>query len=76
MPIMRVFHPKADLANLEWRIFIANAWAPGLIWLSVLLVMALIWGRFRYKILLSHMEPAASRMMVCAVLVILPIYFP
>jgi hypothetical protein len=75
MPIMRVFHPKADLANLDWRVFIANAWAPGLIWLSLLLVIALIWAGVRYKIRLSKMEPAARRMVVCTVFVILPSIF-
>jgi hypothetical protein len=75
MPIMRLFHPKADLANLDWRLFIANAWAPGLIWLSILLASALVWARFRHKIRLSKMEPAARRTVICSALVILPSIF-
>jgi hypothetical protein len=75
MPIMRVLHPKADLANLDWRIFIANAWAPGLIWLSILIVLALIGARIQYKIRISQMEPIERRMLVCTLLIILPSIF-
>ncbi len=75
MPIMRVFHPKADLSNLDWRIFIANAWAPGLILVSVLIIVALIWARIRYKVRISQMEPAERRMLVCTLFVILTSIF-
>jgi hypothetical protein len=75
MPIMRLFHPKADMANVSWRLFIVNAWAPAVLWISIVIVVSMMWARVRFNIRLSGMEPAAQRMLIGAILVIFPSLF-
>jgi hypothetical protein len=75
MPIAQLFHPKSDLANFNGRLVIANSWAPGVLWVSVVLAAALIWARIRYKVRLSQMEPNARRLVVCVAIVVLSSIF-
>ena len=72
---MRIFHPKADISHFSWRLFIANSWAPGLVWISVVLAIMLVFTCVQFKIRLSQMVPAARRSIVCTALVILPSLF-
>ena len=71
MPIMQLLHPKSNIANFNAPLFIANSWASGVLWVSIVLAFALLWARIRYKISLSQMEPASRCSVVCAALVIL-----
>ncbi len=72
MPIMRIIHPKADLSNLNWRLFIANVWAPSLLWISIVLFLALVWARVRFGFKFSNIETAARRSITCVALAIIP----
>jgi len=71
MPFARLLHPRAHLTNYNWRLFIANSWSPGVMWVAEALLAAIIWGAIRYKIRFSQMEPAARRFIICAALIVL-----
>jgi len=70
MPVVMLLHPKYDLGNLNWRYFIANAWAPGVLWVSVVLAAALLWARIRFHIRLSQMDSAERRLVICSALAV------
>ena len=69
MPIMQILHPKSDIANFNGRLIIINSWAPGILWVSIVLATTLLWARIRYKIKLSQMEQASRRLLISAALV-------
>jgi hypothetical protein len=64
MPIMMLLHPRYDLGNFNWRLFIANAWAPGVVWVFGVLVAAILWARIRYGVRLALLDPVARRMII------------
>ncbi len=44
MPYATLLHPRAQLANYEWRIFIARMWSPGILWFSALILASVIFA--------------------------------
>jgi hypothetical protein len=71
VPMMRLFHPKSDLANFNGRIHIAMMLAPALIWIFIVLIAIFLWGRISYNVRLSQLDQKERRLIICASLAVI-----
>ena len=71
MPFARLLHPRAHFTNYYWRLFIAEMWAPGVLLVFAILLIAVIWARLRYTVTAVHLEGAQRRFLSSTALVLL-----